>query len=206
MSPESSRLHLAETRREMSVPLATSVNGDVSADNVTTGRTSAFSVTVLDVDDEQMSSMLGPTSSMSELGVGFWSLGSLVPDSASSVTLCCCSILCNLSMKDENSLNCHSFRHHLQPHHSKTQISTFSLLHFTTNNTNNWVISCICIWQIDGFIYRPHEFQDNNLRKVHYTADSCYSNGPMTMTFCTRLRHILKSALNWAKLDKNKSN
>ena len=59
----SSRLHLAETRREPSVLLATSVKGDVSADSETAGRTSAFSVVVLDVDEEQMSSMLGPVSS-----------------------------------------------------------------------------------------------------------------------------------------------
>jgi len=62
----SSRLHLAETRRETSVLLATSVNGNVSADNANAGRISAFSVAVLDADEEQMSSILGPASSTFE--------------------------------------------------------------------------------------------------------------------------------------------
>lgn len=63
----SSRLLLAETRRKTSVLLATSVNGDVSTDDATAGRTSAVSVIVLDVDEEQMSSTLGPA----QANVGF---------------------------------------------------------------------------------------------------------------------------------------
>jgi len=89
----SSRLHLAETRRETSVLLATSVNGDVSADNATAGRTSALSVIVLDVDEEQKSSRLGPESSVCEgpveVNVGFESFGSQATDSEYLPTVCC---------------------------------------------------------------------------------------------------------------------